>query len=430
MSCKIVWLKNDLRLEDNEVLHRACKSGGKVLPVYVFDERQFRKFKSFDFRKTGSFKAKFLIESVENLRKNLKAIGADLVVRFGKPEEIIPSLAELTHAQMVYFSKEVTYEEQQVISLLEKRLNKLGVISEQIWQNTLLHEEDVPWPINQVPQVFTDFRKESENECEVRPLFPRPESINYFPGVDEGQIPSLVDLGTKDESPDGRSVLGFHGGEDYAWDRLNDYFWNKDLLKEYKSTRNGLLGADYSSKLSPWLAVGAISPASIYFQVKKYEKEKVKNKSTYWLYFELLWRDFFKYMAKQNGPKIFQLSGFAGTPPKMEDNIETFNKWKQGETGEPFIDANMKELLLTGYMSNRGRQIVASYLIHDLKVNWTWGAAWFENRLVDYDVCSNWLNWAYIAGVGNDPREGRHFNVESQQQRHDPKGEYVDYWLA
>ena len=93
------------------------------------------------------------------------------------------------------------------------------------------------------------------------------------------------------------------------------------------------------------------------------------------------------------------------------------------------VDANMKELLLTGYMSNRGRQNAASYLMYNLGVKWTWGAAWFENRLIDYDPCSNWLNWAYIAGVGNDPRQGRQFSIESQSARYDAKGEYTRYWL-
>jgi deoxyribodipyrimidine photo-lyase len=109
--------------------------------------------------------------------------------------------------------------------------------------------------------------------------------------------------------------------------------------------------------------------------------------------------------------------------------MQVFETWKNGETGEPFVDANMKELLLTGYMSNRGRQNTASYLMHDMGINWTWGASWFENRLVDYDPSSNWLNWAYIAGVGNDPKNGRKFNIESQAERYDPKGKYVSFWL-
>lgn len=430
MSKVIVWLKNDLRLQDNELICQAFKRGKEALPIYIFDPRQFRKLPELGFHKTGALKAQFLIDSVAYMRGEFKKLGANLIVRIGHPEVIIPEIAEKIKATSVYFSKEVTYEEQQVIASLEHSLVQKGIAISQFWQGTLYHEEDVPWPIKQVPQVFTDFRKEVQKESEVRALFEPPGSINYTAGITEGKLPTLNELGLKEEAVDEKAALHFEGGEKAAWDRLNHYFWEKDLLKKYKATRNGLLGADYSSKLSPWLAVGAISAKAIYHEIKKYEQERTSNQSTYWLYFELVWRDFFRYMAKQNGSNIFKFEGFNGTPPEVSNGKDTFEKWKSGETGEPFVDANMKELLTTGYMSNRGRQNAASYLMYNLGVNWTWGAAWFENRLLDYDPCSNWLNWAYIAGVGNDPRKGRQFNIESQQQRYDPKGEYVKYWVG
>jgi len=430
MSNAIVWFKNDLRLRDNEMLSRACKSHEKILPVFIFDPRQFDQLSSLNFHKTGPFKAQFLIESVHNLRKSLKAIGGDLIVRVGFPELIIPELAERVKANKVYWTKEVSTEELHVVHSLEQILEKQGIICDQIWQSTLFHEEDVPWPIRQVPQIFTTFRKEVEKESAVRELVKAPDSIQTIAGIDHGEIPTVEALGLERASVDNRAYMQFKGGEEAAWGRLNEYIWQKDLLKVYKNTRNNLLGADYSSKLSPWLAVGCISAKSIYYEIKQYESERKKNKSTYWLYFELMWRDFFHFMTKQNGAAIFQLQGMNGEPPEMHNNRERFHQWQYGKTGEPFVDANMKELLFTGFMSNRGRQNVASYLIYDLQVNWTWGAAWFENRLIDYDPCSNWLNWAYVAGVGNDPRNGRHFNIESQQQRYDPKSEYINYWLS
>ncbi|MDX1627409.1 MAG: DASH family cryptochrome [Fulvivirga sp.] len=429
MSNKIVWFKNELRLEDNEMLYAACSSGSKVLPVYIFDPRDYELISELGFQRSGPYRTKFLIESVANLRKNLKSIGGDLIVRIGHPEEIIPQLAIQSNSKQVYLAKEVTIYEKQVISRLEQQLISQGIEMVQFWQNTLLHEQDVPWPIKQVPQVFTDFRKEAESESEVRKIFPKPEIIAMLPGVEHGEIPTVENLGVQPEQADGRVVLDFKGGEDSGWKRMQTYIWEKDLLKKYKVTRNGLLGADYSSKLSPWLANGCLSPKSIYYQIKKYEDERVKNRSTYWLFFELMWRDFFKYMAKQNGADIFKLKGLNDHTPPTGKNKETFERWKQGDTGEHFVDANMVELLKTGYMSNRGRQLVASYLIHEMNIDWRWGAAWFENRLIDYDPCSNWLNWAYIAGVGNDPQGGRNFNIESQQQKYDPDGKYIDYWL-
>jgi len=427
---KIVWFKNDLRLKDNEMLYQACKADGNVLPIYIFDPREYRMLDHLEFKKTSSFRTKFIIESVQCLRKNLKKVGGDLIVRVGSPEKILPELADKIKAKYLFYSKEVATEELNSIEEVESKFSEKGITCEGFWQSTLMHEQDVPWPIKQVPNVFTDFRKEAEKEAEVRSEFSAPSSIDLAPGIDHGEIPTLSDLDIKEEKPDERAVLDFKGGEDEAWNRLNEYIWEEDLLKKYKATRNGLLGANYSSKFSPWLSVGAISAKSIYYQIKKYEDERHKNRSTYWLFFELMWRDFFKYMAKKNGSDMFKTHGIGGEPPEFTNSEEDYNLWKKGETGEPFVDANMKELLLTGYMSNRGRQNAASYLIHNLKVDWTWGAAWYENRLIDYDPCSNWLNWAYIAGVGNDPRQGRQFNIESQQQRYDPKGEYVDYWLV
>jgi len=425
-SKAIIWFKNDLRLLDNETLVEAA-ANFDIIPVYVFDERHY-KMSTLGFTKTGSFKAKFLIESLQSLKNNLKKIGSDLIVRTGKPELIIPELAKDVNAAKVYASKEITYEEVIIEGALEASLFKRGISLKLIWQQTLFHQEDVPWPIKQVPDVFTQFRKEAENTVKVRAIFAKPTSLPAVPNIELGDIPTLKDLGLEEFSSDKRSVLKFIGGEENGKKRIDKYFWKQDLLKSYKKTRNGLIGADYSSKLSPWLAVGAISPKTIYYDVKKYEKLREGNDSTYWLIFELLWRDFFKFMSKKHGQNIFLENGFSSLDIQLKNDGGAFETWKNGTTEDEFINANMKELLHSGFMSNRGRQIVASYLIYQLKVNWTWGAAWFEHSLIDYDPCSNWLNWAYIAGVGNDPRNGREFNVESQRLQHDPKGEYVALW--
>ena len=199
-------------------------------------------------------------------------------------------------------------------------------------------------------------------------------------------------------------------------------------MSYYKKTRNGLLGKKYSSKFSIWLAFGSISPVSIYHEVKKYEKEVTKNDSTYWLIFELIWRDYFKYISKKHGTAIFKLGGLLQKDYVWKTNQTFVQQWIDGRTPEPFVNANMRELALTGFMSNRGRQNVASYFAKEWHLDWRIGAAYFEAMLIDYDVHSNYGNWMYNAGVGNDPRD-RKFDIAWQAERYDPNDKYQKTWL-
>jgi deoxyribodipyrimidine photo-lyase len=190
-----------------------------------------------------------------------------------------------------------------------------------------------------------------------------------------------------------------------------------------------LIGENYSSKFSPWLANGSLSARRVFSEIKKFEKEVEANESTYWLVFELLWRDYFRFVAKKYVNKIFLKGGIKNKSLSYNNDFEVFEKWRTGKTGNDFVDANMTELMKTGFMSNRGRQNVASYLCKDLKIDWRWGASWFESQLIDYDVASNWGNWMYIAGVGNDPREARYFNVNKQAEMYDQDKSYRKLWL-
>lgn len=425
----LVWFRNDLRIHDNEILLEATLKGSTVLPVYIFDPRYYRET-SFGSLKTGNYRAKFTIESVADLKSSLQNLGGDLLVLNGKPEEILPQLAKEYQVDEVYHHREVASEETQISSLVEDALWKMQINLKHFIGHTLYHKEDLPFPIKDIPDVFTKFRKKVEREGEIRAVFKKPEKISVPENLQASEVPTLQDLGFEDFEPDNRKVMNFVGGETEGFKRLYYYLWESDNLKQYKQKRNGLIGADYSSKLSPWLSAGCLSPREIYWEIKKYEKERGANDSTYWLIFELLWRDYFRFMFKKHGTQYFIEEGVKGVIPELASNQEElFVKWKEGRTGLPFIDANIREMNLTGFMSNRGRQNVASYLVKDLKVNWTWGAAYFEEKLIDYAPASNWGNWAYVAGVGNDPREDRHFNIQKQAHDYDPKGEYVKLWL-
>ena len=419
----IIWHRNDLRLRDHEPLVNACKEG-EILPVYIFDPKQF-KTTEYDFPRTGSHRIVFLTESVKALRQAYRGKGGDLIVQTGSPADILQDLCERYRADRVVCYGEVTSEEAEEEKRVRSGLQVPLVTSR---GHTLYHPDDLPFEVTDLPDVFTQFRKKVEKKCSVREPFPEPDSIEFAYVEDPGSIPDPGSFGVKITGRDDRSVLDFRGGEEEAWKRLNHYFFESDSLRDYKFTRNGLLGADYSSKLSPWLALGCISARSIHAEIKRYEREVHKNVSTYWLIFELIWRDYFRFSAEKYGNAIFRLGGIQGKNLEKRTDPEWFRKWAEGKTGIPFIDANIRELNQTGYMSNRGRQNVASFLAQNMDMDWRWGAAWFESMLLDYDVCSNWGNWAYNATVGHDPRN-RYFNILSQADKYDKEGDYVRTWL-
>lgn len=427
----IVWFRQDLRLHDNEALAEAFEVSKDVMPVYIFDDRLFKGETKFGFRKTGKFRAKFIIESIHDLRNSLRAKGSELVVRIGKPEEEIFQLAKSVRSSWIFCNRERTQEEVEVQDSLETKLWSIGQEIRYSRGKMLYYTQDLPFPISHTPDIFSHFRKEVEKFVPVREPLPAPDTIDKFSyTLDAGEIPTLEDLGYEEFEEDSRAAIHLEGGESAGLERLKNYIWDTQNIRNYKETRNGLIGESYSSKLSSWLSQGCLSPKMIYSELKKYEEEHGGNDSTYWLFFELMWRDFFRLMGKKYGNAIFLKGGTkAQKNTSLKSDMKLFNLWKSGRTGIPFIDANMREINETGFMSNRGRQNVASFLVKDLKVNWQIGAEYFESLLVDYDPCSNWGNWNYIAGVGSDPREDRYFNIISQAKRYDPQGDYVKLWL-
>ena len=158
------------------------------------------------------------------------------------------------------------------------------------------------------------------------------------------------------------------------------------------------------------------------------EDKEIKNESTYWIFFELLWRDYFRFIMIKYGEKLFYKRGLNLSKENIKHDFTRFESWTTGKTKNKFINAGMNELRSKGFLSNRMRQIVASYLINELGCDWRAGAAWFESKLIDYDVYSNQGNWAYISGCGTDPRGGRFFNVEKQQKTYDGKSTYQLFW--
>ncbi len=439
MGDYVLWFRTDLRVNDHEALTHAV-AAGPLLAVYCIDPRHFRETRA-GFPKTGAFRARFLHESLLGLRAQLRALGGELLVREGKPETVLPALLRDTGITELYVTRVVGTEQATVERNLREALTNNGVTMRIAEGHLLIHPDDLPFKPEALPDVFTHFRNLVERKLTVRALLPPLTHIAVHPFAQrsdaiaetDAALDRLAQRATATTSE--RAQLRYNGGVLSGLARLQHYVWNADRLRLYKATRNGLLAADDSSKLSPWLALGCLSPREIYAEVQRYEHERIRNDSTYWLFIELLWRDYFQLVARKAGDAFFRVGGLQQlvlqwrNPVRAAAARRDFELWRCGETGFPLVDACMRELAATGFMSNRGRQIVASFLTKNLNIDWRWGAAWFESLLIDYDVASNYGNWLYAAGVGNDVRGFRFFNVYKQGQDYDSDGAFTQHWL-
>ncbi|CDS00060.1 related to Deoxyribodipyrimidine photo-lyase [Sporisorium scitamineum] len=418
--------------------------------------------------------------------------------------------ADGTHVEGVWMQKEMTYPEIDVENAIVEKLQGSGVPVQFVHEKTLIHPSDLPFESSETPDVFTPFRKKVEalGPKMVRPVKHSPSKFKPFPAnvpstpdyaldvsyevdvdgltprapetkdkqegqvsfhdilrflltpLNDSQLPPTLEASALLQQRHPASAFPLRGGESSALDRLDWYFvrgksadslrWGKadpPPVARYKQTRNNLIGHAYSTKMSPFLAYGSISPRQIWEALDDHEKKFGEDQNTYWVRFELLWRDYFFFVAEKFGHLLYDLGGFErATDPrqaakKMEDGW--WRKWDplkdgpehemtrllDGRTGIPFIDANILELRESGFMSNRGRQNVASFLSKDLGYDWRIGAEFFQSHLIDYDPTSNYGNWQYVAGVGNDPRASRQFNTVKQAKDYDSHGDYVKMWI-
>lgn len=422
MRTILYCFRDDLRLHDNPALLAACQQADRLLPVWLTPAPAWS---DWGFARVGERRRAFRASAATALDAALRQRGSRLIVAQGSMASTLPRLAAAVHAEAVYCEDIATPEEKDDLDAL--RASGLAVHSH--WQSTLLAPHDLPWQAQDLPDVFTVFRQRIERAglAPVPPqavdtLPPLPEQALAMPhlALDDGQLRADPRAGFPFPDP------SFTGGEDRALAHLAQYLARK-LPHSYKATRNGLQGIDYSSKLSPWLACGALSPRYVLQQLKTFEAEQGASDGSYWLWFELLWRDYFKLLQCQYGRRLYRAGGLPGKTVPPHD-AAAFQRWRCGETGQPLVDAGMRELAATGYLGNRMRQIVASFLIYDLQCDWRAGAAWFESALIDYDCSVNHGNWLYIAGLGTDPRGGRRFNIEKQTAEHDADGAYRACW--
>ncbi|NJC26683.1 DASH family cryptochrome [Neolewinella antarctica] len=417
----IYWLRNDLRFHDNETLVRALQGHTRVLLVYPLDLRQFEQLPGQEFRKTGVHRAVFLLRALQDLRRRAHDKGTDIaIIPTSAPATALKKVFDQIEAAAIYTQAEITSEEtddeKKVAAALAQDARtggKAKLIS--VWGKSLYHPEELSFALNEAPEPFREFRRAVE-KLPIRDVHGEPAGIEsppyYYPPT-----PTLADLGfTEAGNP------AYPGGESAGLERLNYYLAGSHLVQRYRSTRNKSLGADYSSKFSPYLALGCLSPREIYRQITDYHLNHKKSAGN-GILFEMRWRDFFLYLGVKHGNRIFRPGGFKDKAHDWTEDHDLFERWTQGRTGLPFVDAHLRELRQTGFMSNRGRVNCASFLTRDYKIDWRWGAAWFESCLIDYEVCANWLNWHTQA------LDIYYTSAPWQGLKYDKKGEYVKTWL-
>lgn len=415
MSGAIYWFRNDLRIEDNPAFELATQSADVLLPIFIH-ESKFDLETQWLFPRVASHRKVFLRESLLDLKFQLRRLGSDLIERVGVHIEVIKQLCLEFNIDQVYCEQIIAPEELNQINDLEE----IGITVKSIWQSSMLDPQDLPFDWLEMPDIFTQFRQLIEFK-----------KLNFkYPIQTPRLIPPVPNFSKSDTLNYSfqKSESFCKGGSSAAHARMNYYFEHR-LVDSYKQTRNQIVGMDFSSKFSPWLSLGCLSPRTIADKLHKYQNEHGQNEGTYWLWFELLWRDYFRFLHFKYGNRLYLSKGLS-EEGKYQFDKEKFIQWSTGNTGQSFIDAGMRELNSTGFLSNRMRQIIASYWIYDMKGDWQAGAAWFEAQLIDFDIYSNQGNWLYIAGKGTDPRGGRAFDVVKQSRVYDPDGAYQKMWLT
>ncbi|MBM6550978.1 DASH family cryptochrome [Marinomonas ostreistagni] len=416
MSIGLVWLGNDLRTADQKLLWAAQQQVDELLFVACLTP-DITVPMPYQLAEPSMRRERFYFQGLDDLACSLESLGQLLYVSEQSAMSTLSVLLNELPITHVFRNHHPGWYERQTLANLQAEFADVQFVIEH--GLSLFTEQQLPFALADLPSSFSKFRKQ------VEPL----NLPSLYPEITSLPSSRALDLPYLDVWPARRSDERglFTGGELAGLTHLSDYFAT-DLPSRYKTLRNELDGWENSTKFSPWLAQGSVSPRQIKACLDVYEQDHGANDSTYWIYFELLWREYFHWYATLHGKGLFVRDGITGQGHVGSYYAERFKKWCQGNTPYPIVNACMKQLNQTGYMSNRGRQLAASCLIYELGIDWRYGAAYFESQLVDYDVGANWGNWQYIAGVGADPRGGRHFNLEKQTQQYDPEGRFIEKW--
>ncbi len=413
MNPVILWFRRNLRLHDNFAVNAAADTGRPVVPVYVSDELD-----------AGGASRWWLHHSLAALDEDLRDTGAGLIVRAGKPEELLPRIAAEIGADSLYFSKRYEPYARNQEGALEKALDghcELHGFDDGV----IRHPESVLTQSGTPYKVFTPFWKAASGAGEPPEPTGRPSDLETTTaGLESGRIADLALLPT---APDWAGGLRetWRPGEKGAFERLDVA---SAIASDYDEDRDRP-DLDGTSRLSPHLHFGELSPRQVWHDIRSATPAS-GQKGADALLRQLYWRDFSTYL-------LYHFPRLPDEPLREEfrefpwtDDPEGLRAWQRGRTGYPIVDAGMRQLWETGWMHNRVRMIVASFLVKDLLVPWQDGADWFLDTLVDADLANNSASWQWVAGCGTDAAPYfRIFNPVLQGKKFDPMGDYVRRWV-
>jgi deoxyribodipyrimidine photo-lyase len=413
MKVALHWFRCDLRLSDNTALHAAITESDAVIPIFIFDPAILKA------PETGAPQVAFMLQTLASLEKNIAAAGGRLIFRHGEVLSEMKAVMRETGAHALYYNRDYEPQARQRDADVEKLARSLAM-EVHSFKDGVIHEPHEVLKADGKPYgVFTAYSRvwRSQSKPPVLPAvkFRRPASLKDPQGV---PLPSLTELGfatTIDLPP---------AGERAARDRLAQ-FTSQTVLR-YGVARD-FPARDGTSRLSPHVRMGAISPRTVLVAAEKAAREHPgARKEADTFVNELIWRDFYRQILWHYPHVADSCFKPQYNDLRWENDPRLFAAWCEGRTGYPIVDAGMRQLNTTGWMHNRVRMIVAMFLTKDLLISWQWGERYFMQRLLDADLASNNGGWQWSASTGTDAQPYfRIFNPTSQAEKFDPEGNYI-----
>jgi len=420
-SCALVWFRNDLRLEDHPALAAAAQSGSLVIPVSIWSPEEEGPWAP------GAASRYWLHQSLTSLARSLRSAGSRLILRQGPAWEVLADLAQEANAVAVYYGRRYEPSAIQQEERVDQALETKGVKTQGLSGSLLFEPREIRNKQGKPFQVFTPFWRHCLSLPEPAQPLPPPRRIPSPKRWPDTEALEAFDLLPK--IPWAEGIRRFwQPGEAGARQRLTTFL--EQAIADYgvgrdRPDREGV------SFLSPHLHFGEISPRQLWHEVRRWEGRSGKKREAGEGFLRQLgWREFAHHLLYHfpHTPERPLRSEFEAFP--WERDSRRLKAWQQGETGYPFVDAGLRQLWSTGWMHNRVRMVVASFLVKDLRIDWQRGAEWFWDTLVDADLANNTLGWQWTAGCGADAAPYfRIFNPVGQGEKFDPEGEYVRRWV-